>query len=89
MLTRTGYGYLPDKPGRTGDIILAIDSRRLDSDYPYYRLSGEGGVYPAHSERANAVFLDGHVDARTPRELYLKSGVLRYVNAASGSFIYL
>ena len=89
QLTKTSNGYLPDKTGQTSDILIVIDSRRLDSDRPWFRISGEGGVYPVHNNQANAVFLDGHVDARSPRELYLKSGVVKYVDDASGSFINL
>ncbi len=80
-------GNLPKNPGCLSDILIISDSRRntKSEDYPYFRNSGEASVHPIHGGRANALFFDGHVDARTPIILNRRSGIRVYYNDLLGA----
>ncbi len=75
-------GYLPKSAGCLSDILIISDSRRAEAskNYPYFRVSGEASIHPLHGGRANSLFFDGHVDARTPILLNRRSGVRAYYN---------
>ena len=79
-------GYLPKSAGCLSDILIISDSRRNEpsKNNPYFRVSGEASIYPLHSGRANSLFFDGHVDARTPILLNRRSGVLAWYNDLVG-----
>lgn len=79
-------GYLPKSAGCLSDILIISDSRRNEpsKNNPYFRVSGEASIYPLHGGRANSLFFDGHVDARTPILLNRRSGVLAWYNDLVG-----
>jgi len=74
----TGGPYLPPTANRPGDILVLADSWHVNDQKPWYRFADDTLIYPVHSGKANSLFFDGHVDARSPFELKVRSGAPKY-----------
>ena len=81
----TGGPYLPSSKGRNSDIAILADSFHASDKKPYYRFANDTAVDPVHRGRANALFFDGHVDARALYELKTRSGFQNYYNRLTGT----
>ena len=81
----TGGPYLPSSKGRNSDIAILADSFNASDKKPYYRFANDTAVDPVHRGRANALFFDGHVDARALYELKTRSGFQNYYNRLTGT----